>query len=287
MKQDQIRYFLALSREQDWGKAAQACDVPEQEFQKALRAAEDEYGVELLKPGIRFTGFTEEGQKVLSQAQDFSCALEALEQCFSYGRRKNAVASLLDRRSVSPKRLCAPAPDNEAIELMTAAALSAPDHGGLHPWRIIMFPPEQRERLADLFEREKLRRDPLASPSDLLRAREHAIRSPALLAFVMSPKARVRVPEREQLLAAGAALGNFMNAAHQLGYGGILLSGERTFDPVFCADLGVGTTEYLACFICLGSISSAPPSRAKIQPSAQLTTWAPSNVHVNAPTLPA
>lgn len=287
MKQDQIRYFLALSREQDWGKAAQACDVPEQEFQKALRAAEDEYGVGLLKPGIRFSGFTEEGQKVLSQAQDLSCALEALEQCFRYGRRKHAVASLLDRRSISPKRLRAPAPDSEAIELMTAAALSAPDHGGIHPWRIIMFPPEQRECIADIFEREKRRRDPLAPLSDLRRAREHAIRSPALLAFVMSPKVRARVPEREQLLAAGAALGNFMNAAHQLGYGGILLSGERTFDPVFCSELGVGTTEYLACFICLGSISSAPPSRANIQPSAQLTTWAPSDVHVNSPKLPA
>lgn len=280
MDNEQIRYFLALSREQDWTKAAQACHVSEQKLVKALKDAEKEYGSALFKPGIQFDGFTAEGHKVIAQAHDLSCALDALERCFIYGRRKRAVASLLDRRSVSPKRLCWPAPDNEAIELMTAAALSAPDHGGLHPWRLIMFPPEQRESLATIFEREKLRRDPLASERDLQRAREHANRSPALIAFVISPKARTRVPEREQLLAAGAALGNFLNAAHQLGFGAIVLSGERTFDSDFCSEVGLGSSEHLACFICIGSISSAPPARKRTLASTKLSTWVPCNTSV-------
>ncbi|MGC5189133.1 hypothetical protein ACPXBB_26415, partial [Escherichia coli] len=75
------------------------------------------------------------------------------------------------------------------------------------------------EALADCFEQEKLRRDPLASPADLGRAREHATQPPLLLAFVVSPRARSQVPAREQWLSAGAALGNILSAAHQLGYG--------------------------------------------------------------------
>jgi nitroreductase len=282
MKQNQIRYLLALSSEQDWAKAAQTCGIPEQELVKTLKAAEVEYGYALFKPGTQFGGFTAEGQEVIAQAHALSCALEALEQCFRYGQRKHAVASLLERRSVSPKRLCEPAPDTEAIELMIAAAMSAPDNGGLHPWRTIMFPPELREFLASVFEREKLRRDPLASDKDLQRAREHATRSPALLAFVISPNVRTRVPEREQLLAAGAALGNFLNAAHQLGYGAIALSGERTFDATFCSELGLEANEHLACFICLGSISKAAPARKITPPSTRLSTWVPCHASVLA-----
>lgn len=51
MKQDQIRYFLALSREQDWARAAQACAVSEQELVRVLKAVESDYGCALFKPG--------------------------------------------------------------------------------------------------------------------------------------------------------------------------------------------------------------------------------------------
>jgi len=43
---------------------------------------------------------------------------------------------------------------------------------------------------------------------------------------------------REQWLAAGAAPGNLLNAAHQLGFGAIVLSSERCFDPALHSALG-------------------------------------------------
>ena len=96
-----------------------------------------------------------------------------------------ALASLLGRRSVSPKRLGHPGPSLSQIDLMLQAALRAPDHGGLHPWRVIEFRDDQRASLADRFEQEKLKRDPLASAFDRRRARDHALRPPVLLAFVV------------------------------------------------------------------------------------------------------
>jgi len=240
-----------------------------------VAAAEHEYGHALIRPGDPFQGFTAEGEKVVAWAQEFSDAVAVLKRCFAASKKQAALAPLLERRSVSPKRLGLPAPEAADIDQMITAALSAPDHGGLHPWRFLVFSADQRERLADLFEQEKLRRDPLAPREDVERAREHATRSPALLAFIVAPKARMRVPEREQSLAAGAALGNFLNAAHQLGYGAIMLSGERCFDPVLCAALGVQPAEYLAGFISLGSVATVPPQRKPVPLDAVRSSWTP------------
>jgi nitroreductase len=177
---------------------------------------------------------------------------------------------LLSRRSVSPKRLVAPGPDLAALDLILQAALSAPDHGGLHPWRVIEFRAEQRLELAALFEAEKCRRDPLATPLDILRARDHALTPPVLLGFVVAPHARTKIPLREQWLAAGAALGNLLNAAHQLGYGAIMLSGERCFDSALTGALGVSGDEQLAGFVSIGTTAKAPP--AAHRPLSQ-TVW--------------
>jgi nitroreductase len=94
-------------------------------------------------------------------------------------------------------------------------------------------------------------------------------------AAVVSPRARSKVPTREQWLAAGAALGNLLNAAHQLGFGAIVLSGERCFDPLLAAQLGVRPDEFLAGFISLGSVVEAPPPRRHPLPAQVWSSWMP------------
>ena len=185
------------------------------------------------------------------------------------------LSSLLSRRSVSPKRLGRPGPSAEQIELMLQAALTAPDHGALHPWRVLEFRDEQRAPLAELFEAEKRRRDPLASAADLRRAREHATRAPTLLAFIVSPRQRSAVPGREQWLAAGAALCNLLNAAHQLNFGAIMLSGERCHDEPLMRALGLKPDEVLAGFISLGRIVEVPPKRRRTLPGVVWSCWMP------------
>ncbi|HZT56376.1 MAG TPA: nitroreductase [Burkholderiaceae bacterium] len=182
---------------------------------------------------------------------------------------------LLTRRSVSPKRLGPPSPTPSELEPMLQAALRAPDHGGLHPWRVIEFRSEARAALATIFEEEKRRRDPLASPTEWARAREHATRAPMLLGFVVSPKHGASVPLREQWLAAGAALCNLLNAAHQLGFGAIMLSGERCHDRTLRSQLGVLAEEFLAGFVSIGRIAQAPPERQPVASSLVWSSWAP------------
>lgn len=182
---------------------------------------------------------------------------------------------LLGRRSVSPRRLSAPGPEAEHLDLMLQAALSAPDHGRLYPWRVIEFRADARQGLADLFEGEKKRRDPMASADDLRRARAHATEPPGLLAFVVSLRQRKQVPLREQWLAAGAALGNLLNAAHELGYGAIVLSGDRCFDPEVAAELGLGAGETLAGFVSIGTIAAPPPDTSRPLSQTVWSCWSP------------
>lgn len=185
------------------------------------------------------------------------------------------LARLLERRSVAPRRLGLPAPSAGQIDLMVQAALSGPDHGRLRPWRVIEFGPPTRDALADLFEQEKRRRDPLATAADLRKAREHAVQPPSLLAFVVSPRQRKRVPEREQILAAGAALGNLLNAANALGYGAIVLSGDRCFDAGIASALRLGEGEMLAGFVSIGSVLETPPDLSRPLSQEVWTCWQP------------
>ena len=184
-----------------------------------------------------------------------------------------ALTSVLARRSVSPKRLGGPGPTPPQLEAALAGALRAPDHGGLRPWRVIHFPAAQRAALAQLFAAEKLRRDPLASDDDLARAREHALNAPTLLAFVVGIRSGTTIPAHEQWLAAGAALGNLLNAFHALGFGAIVLSGDRCADAVLAAALGLDADEQLVGFVSAGTILKPPPPAPAASPGSVLSDW--------------
>ena len=275
MEFEELKCLICLAQKQDWTLAAQACGLSEGALMATIRAMEVEYQQPIVKPAYPFQGFTDEGELVLEHAREFCFASEDAKRSYTEAKRRSFVAPLLKRRSVSPKRLCAPGPSAHDMGLIAQAGLHAPDHGSLHPWRLLEFHEDQRAALADCFEAEKLRRDPLAPKEDLQRAREHALRTPALMAFIVSPKARTKVPVREQWLAAGAALGGMLNAAHQLGFGAIVLSGERCFDPVLEAELGVGPAEFLAGFISFGSVAEAPPTRKYAGPEEVMSRWLP------------
>lgn len=274
-----LRCVVMLDQERDAERAARACGVSPAEMAAHIDALATRFGCAILLPGGACEGFTAKGQHILAWARRSLAEWDELQRALDdmkHRRTEPAVMPLLARRSVSPKRLQAPGPDLGDIDLIVQAALRAPDHGGLHPWRILEFREEQRLALANCFEEEKRRRDPLASAVDLRRARAHATLAPVLLAFIVSPRARTKVPVREQWLAAGAALGNLLNAAHQLGFGAIVLSGERCFDPVFAARLGLRGEEYLAGFVSLGSVAEAPPAKRHALPGQVWSCWLPS-----------
>ena len=185
------------------------------------------------------------------------------------------LAAMLSRRSISPRRLAWPGPSAAQLQQMVQAALRAPDHGHKLPWRFIAFDDTRRAELAQLFEDEKRRRTPDAGVQDIERARAHATQTPAMLGFVVRPTPDDKVPDHEQWLCAGAALGNLLLAAHAMGFGAIVLSGGRCKDEILCRSLGVAQGETLAGFVSIGAMTSPPPPLVPVDVDRVLSTWSP------------
>ena len=105
--------------------------------------------------------------------------------------------TLLNRHSLGPRWMVPPGPNPEQLQLALRAALRAPNHGRLQPWRIVVIGPEQRTALAALFER--FARDSGKPDEDIAAERERAFNGPVLLAWVARIDPTVdKVPEHEQ-----------------------------------------------------------------------------------------
>jgi DNA-binding transcriptional LysR family regulator len=66
---DRLEMFVALARERHFGRAAAACGVTQPTLSSAIRALEDQLGVQLVWRGSRFQGLTPEGERVLDWAR--------------------------------------------------------------------------------------------------------------------------------------------------------------------------------------------------------------------------
>lgn len=180
----------------------------------------------------------------------------------------NAIDLLISRRSVAVRRLGDPGPDARATERILAAALSAPDHAALRPWRIVVIGREARDDLAALFIAAKGKVQNEVSEAERDRERDKALRPPMLLAMVARPqRLHGTVTEAEQLAAAGAAMENVLLAAHFLGFGAIILSGQRCQDGDIRAALGIAPDEDFLGFISVGSIVAEPLKSRRPDPT--------------------
>lgn len=162
------------------------------------------------------------------------------------------------RRSIKPKHLTLPIPNASAWERIVAAAAAVPDHGQLHPFRFALLTHEDRAALADLFEAAARRAG--GDEQAAQKARSKALKGPALAAFVVKTTPEQSVPEFEQMLTAGAALGQFMQALRAAGFGGIVLSGSALGDCDVQAAICREPGERLAAWIVVGTPEQSPQS---------------------------
>lgn len=186
-------------------------------------------------------------------------------------RQSPVLAAIHRRRSVSPHRLVAPAPGPGDIVRLTEAALAAADHGLLRPWRLLSPEPG---RLADLFERALVAREPDAPGERRQHEREKALNAPTQLVLIARiDGSHPAIPAHEQWIAVGAALQNLLLAAEAVGFGAKILSGERAGDPVVREGLDLAPGEVLVGFIALGTIGNAPRERGPVDVRSVLAAW--------------
>ena len=179
------------------------------------------------------------------------------------------LAALMEaRRTVLPKRLGTPGPGRAELEQILGAAASAPDHGGLVPWRFVVVPLPQRGRLAEVFAQALLQRDAAATPEQLGQAREKAFRAPLLmLAVARTGPGNEEIPAAERILSAGCAIQNMLLTATALGYGSALTSGKALQSVGLRTLFALDDHEEPLCFINVGSVMAqkAGPARPAIE----------------------
>jgi nitroreductase len=181
------------------------------------------------------------------------------------------IGSLLSRAST--KALADPGPDDGQLRKIFEAAVRAPDHGALRPWRFFVVRGDARKRLSDLFAEAARRRDPQANEGQIEKEREKPLRAPMTIAVVARTVAGHKIPEGEQVLATAAAAMNILNAVHALGFGAKWITGANCYDEEFKKDFGLESADQLIGFIQVGTSAGKPPAIDRPDPGQFVVEW--------------
>lgn len=163
----------------------------------------------------------------------------------------------------SKDNLREPAPSAAQLADVLAAAMRAPDHGKLRPWRYVLIEGDARPLAAERIVASMLRLDPNAPEAKLAKRRSRFSTMPLVIALGMHLRPDNKIPLWEQEMAVAAATMNILNALHATGFGGVWVSGDITEDPVLAAELGFATPHKLAGFLFVGTPAEErePPRR--------------------------
>jgi len=153
-----------------------------------------------------------------------------------------------------------PAPQGADLDLILDAGLRAPDHGRLRPWRFVLIRGEARLTFSDCLVAAA--RDRQAPQAQIDRIRAWPLRTPLLIGIGAQIRAGHPIPEIEQMLSAGAAAMNMLNALHMLGYAGMWVTGANTYDPTVNAALGFQAPSRLVGFLAVGTAKAPSPDAA-------------------------
>ena len=186
----------------------------------------------------------------------------------------DAMECLLGRQSTPAANLAEPTPSDDEILELLQAAMRAPDHAALRPWRFLAIRGERRKALGDIFADSLAKREPGATAEDVEKARGKPVRAPLVLAvWAKITENHPKVPTIEQVIATGAAAQNLLNALHARGYQAIWVTGAPCYDENVKGSLGLEPKDALVGFIHIGTTKGSTPKKNRPDPAEFLQTW--------------
>jgi nitroreductase len=183
----------------------------------------------------------------------------------------DTIDALLGRNSAA--KLSEPAPSAEALDNIYRAALRAPDHARLTPWRFLVIAGDARRQLGDLFASVSLADQPELNEEALDRVRAKAQRAPLVLVVVVRLQSHPKVPEIEQYLSAGSAAHAMLLAAHAQGFAAIWRTGPMAFNPQVRHGLGLAANERVLGFLYLGTRQGPAKPLPRYEIDDYFTPW--------------
>lgn len=185
------------------------------------------------------------------------------------------VTELLKKRASAPWRILGePGPSDDELRELLEAAVTAPDHGAVRPWRFIVVRGGARGALAELFTEALLKRKPDADEATIEKDRDRMSRVPLLIVVAarITPN-HPKVPAHEQLISTGLAAQAILLAAQSKGYGGVILTGDHAYDEHVKQGLGLLETDQIVAFVYIGTTGGEPRPKKRPDPAKFTIEW--------------
>lgn len=138
------------------------------------------------------------------------------------------------------------------IEQLLTAAVQAPNHYKVRPWRFVVLTGAGRERLGEVMARSLNEKFPDLLPAALEKEHAKPLRAPLVIAVAVDKPAESRVIEVENICAAAAACQNLLLAAQALGLAAKWRTGDTARDPHVKQFLGLEPDQHLIAFLYIG-----------------------------------
>lgn len=175
-----------------------------------------------------------------------------------------SVIEFLLHRQSNPL-LTEPAPNKSELEQILQAGMSVPDHGFLTPWQFIVAQNNEHhqglDKLRDVYLAAVTNQG--ADQAKLDKTAKMPYRAPVIITIATNYQEHPKVPQSEQLIAAGCAAHAMQMAASALGYGAMWRSGDLAFDQEVKSALNIGDGNDIVGFLYLGTKSKELPVKSR------------------------
>ena len=183
----------------------------------------------------------------------------------------DALKNIIERNS--HRKLIAPAPSKEEMNLVFKAALRAPDHAWLRPSNFIEVQGKGLDRLSKAFQDFDTDHIEDLEPEKLDIYINAPYSAPMIVVLINTPKEHPKVPEVEQIMSTATAGQNILLALTSLGYAGIWRTGTFAFNKRISKNLGLENGSEVIGYIYTGTRTGSNKNIPNLNIDEYVNVW--------------
>lgn len=158
----------------------------------------------------------------------------------------------IHNRHMQPKMNKGDAPPRAVLEKLLSAAVQAPNHHRLRPWRFVVLTGNALDQLGDVMAASQLSSKPDLPQEAFDKTRALPHRAPVIIAVAVDKPSDGKTPEIENIAAASAACQNILLAAHAEGLAAMWRTGSWAEDVKVKEFLGFAPDQHIIAFLYIG-----------------------------------
>ena len=181
--------------------------------------------------------------------------------------------ALLSRRSIS--KLTSPYPSKEEMQEVYQAALRAPDHAWLRPWKFIEITGDSRNKLAKAFIASTKKSEEI-DEERMNKIAALPMRSPMIIVVIAKINSdKPNVPRLEQIQSTAAAAQNILLALHDKGYGAYWRTGKYSTErnKYISSELSLDNNDEVLGYLYVGTPEVDAPKIPELENENFVTYW--------------